>query len=309
MQCTVYSGRLASRPSSRILPVARTVRCRAGAKGAGSGGPCCAATCCGLPCELRQGSPQLLSEAGHCMLCNAMPDEDRADPEPEMWVMHCHAPPCAPVFIAPRPRGTGTCTPLDLHAASQHSIARIRYRNMLSRGTCTSSVDPPTHQGQAFLPVSFALRPSPFSLPKTDPVPVAPKHLLLPPRSKKRKKPNRVTWAPSTARPSTPKLGTLREPEAEPRYLLDQTPGHLPSRACAARLARGSTACNCTSCSQPPSGPVCCDLSCRVPPRADEAYRVRNDLRACVACSAEREKKTHTLGRLTYCTGYTPFTG
>ncbi|PON25307.1 hypothetical protein TGAM01_v205993 [Trichoderma gamsii] len=214
-----------------------------------------------------------------------MPDEDRADLRSELWVMHCHAPPCAPVFIAAQQRGTGTYTPLYLSPNSHADSCSSRYSDM-PNGVLALAVDPPTHKAKLFFQSLRSGRPSPFSLPKTDPVPVAPKHLLLPPRSKKRKKPNRVTWAPSTARPSTPKLGTLREPEAEPRYLRRH-------------LAISSLRCT--------SGPrihslqlqqllavrsVCCDLSCSLPPRADEAYRVRNELRA-LRVPPRGKKKTH----------------
>ncbi|PTB38060.1 hypothetical protein M441DRAFT_446716 [Trichoderma asperellum CBS 433.97] len=159
-------------------------------------GPCFAATCCGFPCELRQGSPPLVSETGHCMLCNAMPEAGRASMALEMCVMHCHAPPCAPASIAPQQGSTGTCTPLGSQLTIVRRAAAAKYRNKCA---CTS-------------------RPSPFSLPKTDPTQSQSqaKTSTSPPQKKKRKKPNRVTWAPSTARSSTPELGTLREPEPQP---------------------------------------------------------------------------------------------
>lgn len=154
---------------------------------AGAGGPSFAATCCGCPCELRQGSPPLLSETGHCMLCNAMPDVDSADLAIEICLTHCHAPPCAPVSIAPQGGSTGTCTPLAIPLCTLGRAAADKYRNM---DTCTSSVDPPIHRAKLFF--SFALRPT-FSLlpPQNRPSP-SPKHLLLPPRKKKEKNPTEL---------------------------------------------------------------------------------------------------------------------
>lgn len=223
---------------SRILPVARSpyraLPSRSQGR-AGAGGLCFAATCCGFPCELRQGSPPLLSETGHCMLCHAMPDVDSAGLEREMWDAlsrpspaprsQSHHSSAVPVLARPQ-----TCHPTSWDERQQPQVLRQRYSHLVSGPL------PPT----AKLFFSFALRP-PFSLlpPPNRPSPSRSKTSTSPPRTEKRKKPNRVTWAPSTARPSTPRLGLCENLKLKP--IPDQT---RPSRACAARLGRGSTAWN-----------------------------------------------------------------
>lgn len=178
-------------------------------------GPCFAATCCGFPCELRQGSPPLLSETGHCMRCNAMPDANSANMALGMCVMHCHAPPCAPASIAPQRRGTGTCTPSRLAARDCRTSRSSQVPQQVLLHVVSGPL-PPTDPG--FSSLLLSSRPSPFSLPKTDSTQSQSqaKTSTSPPQKKKRKKPNRVTWSPSTARSSTPELGTLREPEPQP---------------------------------------------------------------------------------------------
>lgn len=243
-------------------------------------GPCFAATCCGFPCELRQGSPPLVSETGHCMLCNAMPEAGRASMALEMCVMHCHAPPCPPASIAPQHGSTGTCTPLGSQLTIVRRAAAAKYRNKCA---CTSSVDPSHPQTQAFLlfcsPAALLPSPSPKQTrPSRSP---RPKHLLLPPRKKKEKNPTELLGLQVLLDLPPPSLGLCENLNLSLTW---------PSQACAARLGRGSTAWNSFSRND---RLVCCDLSCRVPTRADEAYRVRNELRACVRCVACPPKNTH----------------
>jgi hypothetical protein len=116
------------------------------------------------------------------------------------------------------------------------------------RGTCTHRTLPPTRPSfsSSLFCAPAALFPSPS--PKQTQSQSLQNIYFSPPGAKKEKNPTELLGLQVLLDLPPPSLGLCENLKLNPDTCADT----WPSRACAARLARGSTACNCNSCS--PSG-------------------------------------------------------